>query len=225
VKVLTSGSRRRRVRTDRLRPRAVAYGHRDAPGDAPRHRGLHESRAGSWQVVDKRMDIWAFGCALHEMLTGLAPLRAARPPTRSPHPNANRLARFTGSQSGGTSTAPHDAWTRISYAASETLATGSSWRTPIWRNLGVLAPVSREVRSRRAALVGSAALHWRSVGHRLHWLLMRLPPRLTRLTSDPLRYQSCSTPTGCESYAHSGAVCRIFCRPRMAPAPRNGQRE
>jgi serine/threonine-protein kinase len=31
-------------------------------GVHPRHRRVHEPRAGAWQDVDRRADIWAFGC-------------------------------------------------------------------------------------------------------------------------------------------------------------------
>jgi len=48
--------------------------------DDPREGGIHEPGAARGKQVDRRADVWSFGCVLYEALTGA---RAFRGPTAS----------------------------------------------------------------------------------------------------------------------------------------------
>ena len=55
----------------RMSPTITSLG--TVAGDDPGHRVVHEPRAGQGKAVDRRTDIWAFGCILYEMLAGKRP--------------------------------------------------------------------------------------------------------------------------------------------------------
>jgi serine/threonine-protein kinase len=74
VELLISGWRRHWMFRSPVRAPTfeVAHASERAHGgrNDSRHRGLHVARAGARQVVDRRADIWAFGCVVYEMLAG-----------------------------------------------------------------------------------------------------------------------------------------------------------
>ena len=68
-------------------PRSFAFPHGDRRRNRERgdfrDRRLHEPGAGAGQPLNKRTDIWSFGCVMYELLSGQKRLRRTRCPTPS----------------------------------------------------------------------------------------------------------------------------------------------